>query len=51
MINTIGIVSSDAVKKTVNSEETVYTNPDKRWKRVMRVTSGPKRQKFNLKDV
>lgn len=47
----MGIVSRDAVKNTVNREETVYTKPDKRWKRVMRVTSGPKRQKFNLKDV
>jgi hypothetical protein len=51
VINTIGIVSSDAVRKIVKSEEIVYTNPESRWNRDMRVTRGPHRQKFSFIEV
>jgi hypothetical protein len=47
----MGIVSSDAVKKIVKREEIVYTNPDKRWKRDISLTSGPQRQKLSFKEV
>jgi hypothetical protein len=47
----MGMVSSEAVRKIVNSEEMVYTKPDKRWKSDMCVTKGPQRQKFSFKEV
>jgi len=44
-------VSSENVRKMVNSAEIVYTKPDSRWKRDMCVTNGPQRQKFSFKAV